>query len=216
MTAIDRTIERYRKEVVAQNSDRRFFFATKRTVDLVMSFLLVPVLVIVAFALVLANPFFNRGPLFYTQVRMGRECRPFRAYKFRSMLACDGHQRGHDDPIESHRIRPLGLFLRQTRLDELPQILNVFSGDMSLIGPRPDSFSHAKVFCRTIPGYVDRYLMRPGISGHAQVTQGYAVGTEATRRKTELDLEYIQKAGIRMDACIFVKTIAAVLFRRGS
>ena len=200
-------------------SDRRLYWVLKRGFDLGVSVLLLGPLVIFAAVLLILNPVFNKGPLFYVQTRMGRDCRPFATLKFRSMRVAtpaDGPARGHDDPIEHHRITALGGLLRKTRIDELPQILSVLKGDMSLIGPRPDTYSHAMVFCRTVPGYAARHVVRPGISGLAQVTQGYAVGVEATRVKTALDLRYVRSAGYWMDLSIVVKTIICVILRRGA
>lgn len=171
-------------------------------------------MVISALLLVL-NPLFNRGPLFYTQRRMGQGCKPFTAIKFRTMLPDSGAMRGHDDPLETDRITPLGRFLRKSRVDELPQVLNVLRGEMSLIGPRPDVVEHAREYLLLVPGYRDRHAVRPGISGLAQTEIGYAEGVEATRRKVRADLYYIEHAGFGLDAYIFVRTIQTVLGRRG-
>jgi len=197
-----------------QRQSRLFLFA-KRVFDVTVCLALIPLVAVIALLLGVINPRHNPGSLFYVQVRMGRNGRPFRAYKFRSMIERAAKTRGHDDPIERDRITPFGHFMRQTRIDELPQILNVLRGEMSLIGPRPDSFAHAKVYCRTIPGYVERHAVRPGISGYAQVTQGYAEGTDATRRKTALDLEYIDRMGFVLDTKIALKTVLAVVSRHG-
>lgn len=192
------------------------FWTLKRSFDVFFSLLLMPLLVLFAVVLVGLNPIFNSGPLFFVQIRMGRDCRAFGAIKFRSMIPAERVSRSYDDPIEHDRIRPLGRFLRRTRIDELPQIINVLRGEMSLIGPRPDYFSHAKVFMRTIPEYRLRHSVRPGISGLAQVTLGYAVGTERTRAKARADIEYIRNIGYAMDVRVFFRTIQTVLLRRGS
>ena len=110
----------------------------------------------------------------------------------------------------------LGAVLRKTRLDELPQILNVLRGDMSLIGPRPDCFHHARKFVRVVPGYRERHNVRPGISGLAQVTFGYAQGVDATVAKVNADLHYIRNASFAMDMKVFFRTIVTVLMFRGS
>ena len=132
--------------------DVRIIFQTfKRSFDIAFSILLLPMLCLTALCLVVLNPFFNRGPLLYIQPRMGRDCRAFPAMKFRSMLPAANIARGANDPLETHRITTLGQFLRKSRLDELPQVLNVLRGDMSLIGPRPDYFHHARYYLRVIP-----------------------------------------------------------------
>lgn len=121
-----------------------------------------------------------------------------------------------DEPLESHRITKLGRLMRKSRLDELPQIWNVLRGEMSLIGPRPDYYHHARKYLRSIPGYRARCAVRPGISGLAQTDQGYTHSIEETRAKVALDLFYIQKISLRMDAYVFLRTIQTVLFRKGS
>nr|WP_281242702.1 sugar transferase [Citreimonas salinaria] len=188
----------------------------KRSFDVVVSILLLPLLLICAVALLALNPFYNRGPLFFLQTRMGRNCKPFKAIKFRSMRPAERLSRGADGPLDADRITPLGSFLRKTRIDELPQIINVLRGDMSLIGPRPDYFSHARRYLREIPGYKSRHVVRPGISGLAQTELGYAVGIEATRRKVQADLYYITNTNMRLELWIFWRTLTVVAKRAGS
>ncbi|MBN2907698.1 MAG: sugar transferase [Rhodobacteraceae bacterium] len=192
------------------------FWASKRIFDLGMSILLLPVLAICALVLLILNPFGNPGPLFFVQIRMGRDCRAFRAIKFRSMVPMERMRRGHDDPIEHDRITPLGRVLRRSRIDELSQILNVLRGEMSLIGPRPDYFAHAKVFMRAIPEYRHRHVVRPGISGLAQVDLGYIEGIEATRAKAYADLAYIRNAGFALDGKLVWRTIQTVVRHQGA
>lgn len=192
------------------------FRISKRIFDIVFSLLLLPFLIITALCLVLLNPFMNRGPLFYAQPRMGRGCRAFAAFKFRSMLPADRISRGANDPLETHRITPLGRALRKSRLDELPQVINVLRGDMSLIGPRPDYFHHARRYLREVPGYRARHAVRPGISGLAQTQLGYAQGLDATVAKTRADLYYIQNSSVLLDAWIFWRTLVTVFGRRGT
>lgn len=187
----------------------------KRAFDILLSLYLLPVLIILGVGLLLLNPFFNRGSLLFVQPRMGRDCRAFRAYKFRTMVASDV-KRGPNDPLERDRITRLGGFLRRTRLDELPQILNVLKGDMSLIGPRPDYYDHAVAFLDTIQGYRERHMVRPGISGLAQTEIGYVEGTEATKRKVQADLFYITNTGFALEAWIFWRTLLTVFGRAGA
>jgi lipopolysaccharide/colanic/teichoic acid biosynthesis glycosyltransferase len=197
--------------------DVRIIFQTfKRSFDIAFSILLLPMLCLTALCLVVLNPFFNRGPLLYIQPRMGRDCRAFPAMKFRSMLPAANIARGANDPLETHRITTLGQFLRKSRLDELPQVLNVLRGDMSLIGPRPDYFHHARYYLRVIPGYRARHRVRPGISGLAQTQLGYAAGLDATAAKVRADLYYIENAGFRLETWIFWRTVLTVLGRHGA
>jgi lipopolysaccharide/colanic/teichoic acid biosynthesis glycosyltransferase len=200
---------------IPDEKGRSGYLVGKRVFDIVMSILLLPVLGLVAFGLLVFNPFFNRGPLLFIQTRMGKGCVPFRALKFRSMIEVDMVARRHDDPLEEDRITALGRFLRKSRLDELPQVFNVLKGEMSLIGPRPDYHEHALVFLEVVPGYRERHAMRPGISGLAQTELGYIEGTAATARKAAVDLHYIRHASFRLDMWIFVRTLGVVLGRGG-
>lgn len=191
-----------------------FWFA-KRFFDIGMSLILLPLLVAISLIIAVLNPFFNKGPLLFLQTRMGRGCHPFTAIKFRTMRKTTAIERGPNDPLETNRITSLGHFLRQSRIDELPQILNVLKGDMSLIGPRPDFYDHAVTYLKTVPRYAQRHQIRPGISGLAQTRLGYIEGTDATRHKVTCDLIYIRKAGFRMEASVFVSTVLIVLNRGG-
>jgi lipopolysaccharide/colanic/teichoic acid biosynthesis glycosyltransferase len=192
------------------------FWTAKRAADIAGSFLLLPFFLLAAVVLLLLNPFKNQGPLFFSQARMGRECQPFQALKFRSMSAASDIQRGHDDPIEYHRITPLGQLMRRSRVDELPQILNVLKGEMSLLGPRPDYFPHAEAFLASVPGYRERHCVRPGISGLAQVSLGYVEGSDATRAKVRKDLEYIENVSILAENRLVLQTIRTVFGRAGA
>lgn len=194
----------------------RIFWIAKRLFDIAGSIALLPLLGMAVVGLLIFNPFLNPGRLLFIQKRMGRECRPFYAIKFRSMRAVDSIERGPNDPIEVQRITSLGKFLRRSRLDELPQILNVIFGEMSLIGPRPDYYSHAIDYLKNVPGYRERHIVRPGISGLAQVDLGYVEGTEATRKKVNADHHYINEAGFVQEGTLVVKTIVTVLARAGA
>lgn len=205
-----------RSEAVETIGGTEFFWWSKRVFDIVVSLALLPAFALFAIALLALNPFYNQGSLFYIQTRMGKNCRAFKAIKFRSMRSVQSVRRGPNDPIEQDRITPLGNLMRKTRIDELPQIINVLRGDMSLIGPRPDYFSHARSFLRDIPEYRARHAVRPGISGLAQVELGYIEGTEATRQKALADLRYIQNAGFAMDSHIFAQTLVTVILGKGA
>jgi lipopolysaccharide/colanic/teichoic acid biosynthesis glycosyltransferase len=193
----------------------RFYLIWKRAFDLTGALLLLPIMVIVAAVLIVANRRLNPGPLFYAQKRMGQNCVPFRAIKFRTMHCSSEITRGAYDDLEHDRITPFGKFLRRTRLDELPQVINILRQDMSLIGPRPDYYDHAVVYIDTVLGYRERHRMRPGISGYAQVRHGYIEGIEGVRSKVFADLQYISKASILVDLKITWWTIKVVAGRKG-
>lgn len=195
--------------------NRPVFYAGKRAFDILFSLALLPLLALAALTLLLANPLFNPGPLLFAQLRMGRGCKAFVTLKFRTMVPTDKLARGVNDPLEHDRIPKLGRILRTARIDELPQLINVLRGEMSLIGPRPDYFHHARRYLREVPGYRQRHLVRPGISGLAQTEVGYATGVEQTKAKVRADLHYIENAGPAMDSFVFIRTLITVFSRAG-
>ncbi len=187
----------------------------KSAFDLFLSIMLLVPLTVTTLVLLVFNPFFNRGSLLFLQERMGRDCQPFTAIKFRTMRPEDNTQRGAFDTLEVDRISRFGLFLRRTRLDELPQIINVLRGEMSLIGPRPDSYAHAQVYLKTVPDYADRHQVLPGISGLAQTEIGYVDGLDGIHHKVRADLDYIANADLRVDLWITWRTLCVVVGRKG-
>ena len=190
--------------------------ASKRLFDVAVAAALLALLLPLALGLILLNPFVNPGPLIFRQERMGYRCRSFTAYKFRTMRVQHGVVRGAFDALEQDRITPLGRFLRRTRIDELPQIINVLRGEMSMIGPRPDSYDHARIYLREVEGYHARHAVRPGISGLAQTQVGYVDGPDGIRRKVAADLHYIAHASFRLDLWISWRTLLVVLMRKGA
>jgi lipopolysaccharide/colanic/teichoic acid biosynthesis glycosyltransferase len=191
-------------------SGSKIFWLFKRCFDISISIALIPLLLVLISFLFIFNRYLNRGTIFYTQYRMGKDCLKFNAIKFRTMHSINEIERKYFEPVEHDRITPLGKFLRRSRLDELPQILNVLKGDMSLIGPRPDYYEHAVVFLQNISEYRSRHIIRPGITGLSQIRLGYAVGLEATKEKANVDQYYIKNAGFILDAKIFIITIITV------
>ena len=192
------------------------FVTFKRVFDIFAALLCLPVVLLISLVLLVINPVWNRGPLFFAQTRMGRHCQPFTAYKFRTMRCAPTIERGPDDPVETDRITLLGAFLRKSRIDELPQFFNVLIGQMSVIGPRPDYWDHAVHYIKAVPGYRLRYALRPGITGLAQVDNGYAEGVDATVTKTNHDLRYIQTAGLSTDWYVLWRTVVVVLTGSGA
>ena len=185
----------------------KLFWINKRIFDISVSLLLLPLLFIIVIILPFINYFSNSGRLFFIQERMGKNCEVFHAIKFRTMVPVKEITRKYDDPIETNRITFFGKFLRKSRIDELPQILNVLKGDMSLIGPRPDYYIHALEYLKSVKGYRDRHDIRPGITGLSQIRLGYAEGLEATAKKASIDNYYIQNVGYIIELKIIVNTI---------
>ena len=187
------------------------FWINKRIFDIIVSLLLLPLLFLIGIILLVFNYFFNPGKLFFIQERMGRNCKVFYVIKFRTMSYIKEITRQYDDPVELNRITPLGGILRKMRIDELPQILNVLKGDMSLIGPRPDYYRHALEYLKHVDGYRERYAIRPGITGLSQIRFGYVDNLEAASKKVSIDNYYIQNISYATEFKIIINTILIII-----
>jgi lipopolysaccharide/colanic/teichoic acid biosynthesis glycosyltransferase len=153
-------------------------------------------------------------PVFFTQERSGRNLKPFPVYKFRTMVKNAEALSGpvlaeEDDP----RITPLGRLLRRCRIDELPQLFNIVLGHMSFVGPRPERPFFVERYVAEIPGYRERFKVKPGVTGLAQVSGSYATTPE---RKLKFDLIYLYHQNLFMDLQIIVETVRVVLTGRGA
>jgi sugar transferase (PEP-CTERM system associated) len=157
----------------------------------------------------------DRGPIFYTQVRTGLNGQPFKIYKFRSMRL-DAEKNGAQwAKTNDDRITPVGHFIRKTRLDELPQIFNVFKGDMSFSGPRPERPEFVSQLAEQIPHFEDRHSLKPGITGWAQINYPYGASVDDAREKLKYDLYYVKNVSFMLDLVIILKTVRVVLWREG-
>ena len=153
----------------------------------------------------------SAGNVLFVQNRVGQGGREFKIYKFRSMRT-DSEQNGAQlAQVGDSRITRVGSFIRKTRLDELPQFFNILKGDMSLIGPRPEQKVFVEQFEKSIPFYQYRHIVKPGLSGWAQVTQGYAGNTDETQVKIEHDFYYIKHFSFSLDVLIIFKTVKIIL-----
>ena len=161
------------------------------------------------------NMFLNRGPLFYTQKRVGQYGNEFKIYKFRSMVVNAEDGGAKMATANDHRITPFGKFLRIFRLDELPQVISIIKGDMQFIGPRPERMVFVNQLKEIEPFYNVRHLIKPGITGWAQVKYKYGENLEDSIRKLEYDLYYIKNQSASLDLRIVFKTITTILFSRG-
>ena len=196
---------------VKNSLKNRSFWIFKRGSDISISILLLPLLILISIILLFLNIFYNKGTLYFIQKRMGKDCKAFNAIKFRSMTRIDSVSRKYYEPVEENRITRLGHILRKTKIDELPQILNVIIGDMSLIGPRPDFYDHALSFLEKVPSYRSRHKIRPGITGLSQIRLGYAEGLKATKKKSKIDIYYIKNLSFLLDLKIFGGTILVII-----
>ena len=196
---------------------RRTLVALKRTIDIVAAsvgvVLAAPIMLGVAAMVRLVS----RGPALYRQQRVGEHGRVFTLYKFRSMRtdaeAATGPVWARD---EDDRIIPGGRFLRRTRLDELPQLWNVLRGNMSLVGPRPERPEFVQGLTQDIPFYGQRHVVKPGLTGWAQVRYSYGASVGDALEKLQYDLFYIKNLSIALDLFIIFLTVKTVLLRRGA
>lgn len=186
----------------------------KRIFDIVFSsatglILLVPVLIPIALLVKLTS----RGPVFFKQRRIGMDRKEFICYKFRTMKRERCQQEMHFPVYNPNDITKLGKFLRQTGLDELPQLINVIKGDMSIIGPRPLMSKQDDYFREVLPDYVKRYAIRPGITGLAQVSgfRGPVTSQEFMAERLKKDLYYIANRSPKLDTVILFKSVLSLL-----
>jgi exopolysaccharide biosynthesis polyprenyl glycosylphosphotransferase len=189
----------------------------KRIFDVVVSLVgltaFAPVWAIVALIVKLTD----KGPAIYSQERIGQNAKPFMLHKFRSMYI-DAEAKGgpqwatKNDP----RITPFGRFMRKTRLDEVPQLLNVLRGEMSLVGPRPERQHFIDILTKEIPWYIKRLKMKPGITGWAQVKHKYDETIEDVKTKIMYDLYYFENMSLTLDLKIIIQTVLVVLTGKGA
>lgn len=189
------------------SADKIVYSVAKRAFELVFSLLLLivtlPVLLVTAIAIKLESP----GSIFYKQERVGKDGKLFNVWKLRSMRS-DAEKNGPQWASKNDsRVTKVGQFIRKTRIDELPQLFNVLSGEMSLIGPRPERPMFTEQFDKEIPGFKNRLAVKPGLTGWAQVNGGYEM---TPAEKLDLDLYYIEKQSFKLDAKIFFQTIKVV------
>lgn len=191
---------------------RRHYPYFKRGMDLFLIALSLPVTIPLVAVTALAIRLESRGPVLFWQERIGRDGEVFQLAKFRSMQS--GNE-GEDGDVfadeEDDRVTRVGRVIRKLRIDELPQFWNVIKGEMSLIGPRPEQVGLAENFGSDMDLYKHRHLVRPGISGWAQVLHGYAADIESTRRKLEHDLYYVKHQSVTLDLLIIYLTLKTIL-----
>ncbi|MEN3009321.1 exopolysaccharide biosynthesis polyprenyl glycosylphosphotransferase, partial [Pseudothermotoga sp.] len=154
-------------------------------------------------------------PVIFKQLRIGKDGKPFLMYKFRTMRNEESNQAKFADQ-ENDRILKIGKFMRSFRLDECPQFLNILKGDMSIVGPRPEQIPFVKDFEQKIPYYSHRHVLKPGLTGWAQIMYKYSSTLEEVRTKLTYDLYYVKNRNIFMDLRIILQTVEAILWRRGA
>lgn len=198
---------------VLENKNKGLYIIIKRILDLLISIfsliIVIPIILLFALIIIIESP----GNPFYIQKRTGLMGREFNLIKLRSMRL-DAEKNGAQwAEAEDPRITKVGRFIRKTRIDELPQILNVINGDMSLIGPRPERPVFVEEFSKYIPNFPKRLEIKPGLTGWAQVNGGYEINPED---KLKLDLYYINNNTVLLDVTIIFKTIKIIVTGEGA
>ncbi|MDA3884158.1 MAG: sugar transferase [Candidatus Delongbacteria bacterium] len=188
----------------------------KRSIDLIASFILLLISFPIMIASAIIIKFDSPGKIIYQQKRVGKDFKEFTVYKFRSMRQNAESKTGavwatKDDP----RITKFGNFMRKTRIDELPQLLNVFIGNMSFVGPRPERKVFVDDFIKNIPFYYKRLHVKPGLTGWAQVKHKYDESVEDVKEKLKYDLFYIENLSLKLDLVILLHTVKVVINFRG-
>ena len=193
------------------------YMTTKRIVDLVTSILLLPFCAVFFPIIAMLIKLDSKGDAFFVQERMGFRGETFPMIKFRTMRersALDEENAMRSDAMtksDDDRITKLGRFLRRTRIDELPQVVNVLRGEMSWIGPRPEAISLSKWYESELPFYSYRHIVRPGITGWAQVNQGHVTDVEDVHGKLRFDFYYVKNISLWLDFLIVLKTFRVIL-----
>jgi exopolysaccharide biosynthesis polyprenyl glycosylphosphotransferase len=165
--------------------------------------------------ILLSNIFWNKGKLFYTQKRVGKDGVVFKILKFRTMVKNAEKKGAVFTKTNDNRVTKFGKFLRKTRIDEIPQFINILKGEMAVIGPRPERPVFVKEIAQIMPFYETRHIIKPGLTGWAQVNYSYGEKLEDSLVKLQYDLYYIKHRSIYLDLSIAFKTISTVLFYRG-
>ena len=187
----------------------------KRGMDLVLALILMVILSPLALIAAIIIKFESKGPIIFKQTRIGENMRPFKVYKFRSMRLHDPKKYSKYTLDNDTRVTRFGRFIRKTRIDELPQLWNILKGTMSFIGPRPEWDILAKDYANQINYYNLRHLIKPGITGWAQVMFPYGENLDDAKKKLEYDLYYLKHQNLILDVLIVAKTAKAVLFGKG-
>ena len=190
------------------------YLIMKRLLDIIITILALPFVLLIIIIAGIFVKLDSKGPIFYTQKRLGLNGEEFKIYKLRSMEVDAEQDTGaiwaeKDDP----RVTNVGKALRKHRIDELPQFFNILIGDMSLIGPRPERKDLSEIFTEWVPDFKKRLLVKPGITGWAQVNGGYDINHS---EKLKYDLEYIENMSLRFDFKIIFRTIKVILLGYGA
>ncbi len=199
----------------SRNNKNKLYLAYRRIFDIFLSLLGLTIGLVFLPIILIGNLIANKGPLFYTQERVGKNGKLFNIKKFRTMVL-DAETNGAVWAQKNDiRITVFGQFLRNSRLDEIPQFLNILKGEMSMIGPRPERPMFVKELSQVIPFYETRHIVKPGLTGWAQVKARYGSSIDDSLVKLQYDLFYIKHRSFFLDFNIIIKTLSTVIFLRG-
>jgi len=199
----------------SRSNHNKLYLFFHRAFDLFLAFIGVLLGVFIVPFVWVINLIGNRGPLFYFQERVGKNGKLFQIIKFRTMVT-NAEAGGAVWAVKDDcRITPFGTFLRRSRVDEIPQFINILKGDMSLIGPRPERPYFVKELSQVIPFYETRHIVKPGLTGWAQVNVRYGNTVEDSLLKLQYDLYYIKHRSFFLDFNVMVKTVGTMLYFRG-
>lgn len=199
----------------SRSNENKLYIFFQRAFDIIFSTVGLAFGILVLPFIYIGNLFGNKGPLFYSQERIGRNSKPFNILKLRTMVV-NAEVDGAKWAIKNDkRITAFGKFLRRSRLDEIPQFFNVLKGDMSIIGPRPERPFFVSELSRIIPFYETRHIIKPGLTGWAQVKTRYGSSVDDSLTKLQYDLFYIKHRSVFLDFNIVIKTLSTILYYRG-
>jgi exopolysaccharide biosynthesis polyprenyl glycosylphosphotransferase len=199
----------------SRSNQNKFYLFYHRLFDVLVSVLGILLSTILLPFILIGNLVANRGPLFYTQERIGKNGKPFKIMKLRTMVV-DAEVSGAQWAKKNDtRTTPFGKFLRRSRIDEIPQFYNIILGHMSIIGPRPERPMFVKELSSIIPFYETRHVVKPGLTGWAQVNTSYGSSYADSLEKLQYDLYYIKHRSVYLDISIVLKTLSTIIFYRG-
>lgn len=199
----------------SKHNKNKLYLAYRRIFDVLLSLLGMVLGILILPLILIGNLLANRGPLLYKQERVGKNGKPFTIYKYRSMVTTAETQGAVWATENDSRVTLFGRFLRNSRLDELPQLINILKGEMSIIGPRPERPVFVNELSRIIPFYHTRHIVKPGLTGWAQVKSRYGSSVDDSLVKLQYDLYYIKHRSFILDFNIIIKTLSTVIFYRG-
>jgi len=198
-----------------RNNNNQIYLFSTRMINIIIAMVGLGIGLLLIPFILFGNVFGNRGSLFYSQERVGKNGKVFRIYKFRTMIQDAEAQGAVFSTAKDSRVTVFGKFLRKARIDEFPQFINILKGDMGLIGPRPERPVFVKEIAEMMPFYETRHVIKPGLTGWAQVNYSYGESLDDSLIKLQYDLFYIKHRSVFLDLNIALKTLTTVLFYRG-